>query len=144
MKSRLNVNVDEFRRVKPCPYQVCLVHQAFLRHPEHLSLREGPAVQTQVILEDLYLLECQMGRAHQETLVHLSLEESPVKCTQVVRQREFRSESDSTDDEQPIQRLLWVQEVQAVHRDQAGRPDLADLVIQGNRCHLSLLLFQTL
>lgn len=81
----------ELRRVKLCPYQVSLVRQAFLRHPGHLSLRKGPVVRSQEILENLYPLECQVDLAHRGTLVHLSLEESPVKCIQVVRLREFRS-----------------------------------------------------
>lgn len=82
-----------------CPYLVCLMRPAFLRHPEHPSLREGPAVQNQVILENLYLLECQMDRAHRETLVPLSLGENPVKCIQAVRLQDFRSEPDLTDDD---------------------------------------------
>lgn len=92
------VYVYERLLLKLCPYQVSLVRQAFQRHPGHLSLREGPVVRSQVILKDLYLLECQVDPVHRGTLVHLSLEESPVKCIQVVRLREFSSESDSTDE----------------------------------------------
>lgn len=46
--------------------------------------------------------------------------------------------------EQPLQRLLSVQEVQVVHPGQVDRPDPADLVVQENRCRLCLLLFQIL
>lgn len=43
-----------------------------------------------------------------------------------------------------LQKLLWVQEFQVVHPAQVDHPDLADLVVQENRCRLCLLLFQTL
>lgn len=119
--------------------------QAFLIHPEHLSLLEVPGVQNQGVLVDPCLLEYQGYLVHLGTLVLLSLEESPVNHSVVVRLMAIRSDQNNlTDNIRHLQKLLSVQEIRVVHHARVDHPDQADPAVRESQCHPCLLLLHLL